>query len=118
MNVIKKDRAPAILTFSVILIVIIALFFTIKILAENRTKEFVVENYVMHKDIYDSKEKAMEKVVISEIHWGFKNYCTVATFYIDHGGNEISTSIPLKIPVFRYAFNTASEEDVTMVGEC
>ncbi len=113
-----RDRAPQIITISVVIIVLITLFFTIKILAENRTEDFVIDNYIMDQGIYDTKEKAIEGIDISEIHWGTSGYCVVATAYIDHEGAKISTSIPLKIPLFKYAFNTADKDDISVVGNC
>jgi hypothetical protein len=102
-----------------ILVIILASFFFIKIYAEHRTEDFIIESYLVPENVYPSEAEARDNMVLEETHWSFSKYCMVATVYFGKGSERMSTSIIIETPALAYAFNSKKAvEKMKMVGEC
>ena len=113
---VKKKLPLGVITVVVILVVS---FFLIKLMAENRTEDFMIENYLIPESVYGDLSEAQENFVLEEIHWSWSSYCMVGTAYFGTGSNRISTTITLLSPTVPYALNMDSaKEEMRVAGSC
>jgi len=87
-----RMRKAVILVILVAIILMSSLWLLLNF-AEHRTKDFIIDNYLMDKGIYSDRGQAEKGVEIISTHWGFETYCMKAVAYVGEGSTRISTTL-------------------------
>jgi len=114
----KKKRHTFLIILVVVLTAFIASVLILKTMAESRTADFFIENYILSTGMYSTKEEAKDNVDFVDKEWG-PNYCVSIVAYTDFQGQRISTTLVLTVPALDYALNFKGAKDkINSVGEC